>query len=80
MINFNTFQHLAKFFFSIISEISIKKLWILTIKVDKTGSMQVSRSNLEQAKKYHDQLVSEGSTMLPIEKTKISQKWLIHIG
>ena len=80
MINFNTFQHLAKFLLSIISEISINKLWNLTIKFDKTGSMQVSRSNLEQAKPYHDQLVNEGLTMLPIEKTKISQKWLIHIG
>ena len=69
MIKFNTFQHLAKFLLSIFSEISIKKLWNLTIKVDKSSSMQVSRGNLEKAQPYHDQLVSEGLTMLPIEKT-----------
>ena len=69
MIKFNTFQHLAKFLLSILLEISIKKLWNLTIKVDKSGSMKVSRGNLEKAQPYHDHLVSEGLTMLPIEKT-----------
>ena len=48
---------------------SEKKAWDLTIKVDKTGSAEVWRGNLEQAELYHEQLFSNGLTMAPIEKT-----------
>lgn len=37
-------------------------------KVDKTGSAELWRGNLEQAELYHEQLVSKGLTMAPIEK------------
>ena len=43
--------------------------WDLTIKVDKTGSAEVWRGNLEQAELYHEQLSNKGLTMAPIEKT-----------
>ena len=50
---------------------SEKRAWDLTIKVDKTGSVKVWRGNLEQAGLYHEQLLSKGLTMAPIEKNKI---------
>jgi len=43
--------------------------WDLTIKVDKSGSAEVWRGDLEQADLYHEQLVCMGLTMAPIEKT-----------
>ena len=46
-----------------------KRAWDLTIKVDKIGSAEVWRGNLEQAELYHEQLFSKGLTMAPIEKT-----------
>ena len=67
--NFNTFEHVAKFLLAIIPGMSEKKSWDLAIKVDKSGSAEVWRGNLEQAELYHDQLVSKGLTMAPIEKT-----------
>ena len=39
------------------------------LKVDKTGSAEVWRGNLEQAELYHEQLLSNGLTMAPIENT-----------
>ena len=48
---------------------SEKRAWDLTIKVDKTGSAEVWRGNLEQAELYHEQLFNKGLTMGPIEKT-----------
>ena len=48
---------------------SEKRAWDLTIKVDKTGSAEVWRGNLEQAELYHEQLFCKGLTMAPIEKT-----------
>ena len=66
--NFNTFQHVANCLLTIIPDISDKKAWYLTIKVDKSGSAEVWRGNLEQAELYHEQLVSKGLTMAPIEK------------
>ena len=48
---------------------SKKRSWDLAVKVDKTGSAEVWRGNFEQAELYHDQLVSKGLTMAPIEKT-----------
>ncbi len=67
--NFNTFQHVANCLLMIIPGISEKRAWDLTIKVDKTGSAEVWRGNLEQAELYHEQLVSEGLTMAEIERT-----------
>ena len=67
--SFNTFQHVANCLLIIIPGMSKKKSWDLTIKVDKTGSAEVWRGNLEQAEFYHEQLVSKGLTMAPIGKT-----------
>ena len=66
--NFNTFQHVANSLLAIIPEMSEKRSWDLAIKVDKSGSAEVWRGNLEQAELYHAQLVSKGLTMAPIEK------------
>ena len=67
--SFNTFQHVANCIMTIIPKMTEKKAWDLTIKVDKSGSAEVWRGNLEQAELYHEQLVSKGLTMAPIEKT-----------
>ena len=67
--SFNTFQHVADCLLKIIPEISEKRAWDLTIKVDKIGSAEVWRGNLEQAELYYEQLVSKGLTMAPVEKT-----------
>ncbi len=65
--NFNTFQHVANCLLAIIPSMSKKKAWDLTFKVDKTGSAEVWRGNLEQAELYHEQLIRKGLTMAPIE-------------
>ncbi len=67
--SFNTFQHVADCLLKIIPGMSKKKAWDLTVKVDKIGSAEVWKGNLEHAELYHDQLSSEGLTMAPIEKT-----------
>ena len=67
--SFNTFQHVANSLLTIIPGMSKKRSWDLTIKVDKSGSAEVWRGNLEQAELYHEQLVSKGLTMAPVEKT-----------
>ena len=67
--SFNTFQHVANCILTIIPDMSKKRSWDLTIKVDKTGSAEVWRGNLEHAELYHEQLVCKGLTMAPIEKT-----------
>ena len=67
--SFNTFQHVANCLLTIIPDMSENRAWDLTIKVDKTGSAEVWRGNLEQAEHYHEQLLSKGLTMAPIEKT-----------
>ena len=67
--NLNTFRHVANCLLKIIPGMSEKKAWDLTNKVDKSGSAEVWRGNLEQAELYHEQLVSKGLTMAPIEKT-----------
>ena len=67
--SFNTFQHVASCLLNIIPGMTKKKAWDLTIRVDKTGSAEVWRGNLEQAELYHEQLLSKGLTMAPIEKT-----------
>ena len=67
--SFNTFQHVANSLMTVIPGMSEKRAWDLTIKIDKTGSAEVWRGNLEQAELYHEQLFSKGLTMAPIEKT-----------
>ena len=67
--SFNTFQHVANCLQTIIPSMSEKRAWDLTIKVDKTGAAEVWRGNLEQAELYHEQLLSKGLTMAPIEET-----------
>ena len=67
--SFNTFQHVANCLLRIIPEMSEIEAWDLTIKVDKSGSAEVWRGDLEQAELYHEQLVRMGLTMAPIEKT-----------
>ena len=67
--SFNTFQHVADCLLKIIPRMTEKRSWDLTIKVDKTGSAEVWRGNLEEAELYHNQLSRKGLTMAPIEKT-----------
>ena len=67
--SFNTFQHVANCLFAIIPDMSEKRAWDLTIKVDRLGLAEEWRGNLEQAELYHQQLFSKGLTMAPIEKT-----------
>jgi len=67
--NINTFQHVANCLLRIIPSMSEQRAWGLTIKVDKTGSAEVWRGNLEEAELYHEQLLSKGLTMALIEKT-----------
>ena len=67
--SFNTFQLVANCLLTIIPNMSEQRAWDLSIKVDKTGSAEVWRGNLEQAELYHEQLFSKGLSMAPIEKT-----------
>ena len=67
--DFNTFQHVANCLLSIIPSVSERRAWDLTIQVDKSGSAEVWRGNLEQGEFYHEQLVCKGLTMAPLEKT-----------
>ena len=67
--NFNTFEHVANSLVRIIPGISEKKSWLFALEVDRDGSAEVWRGPYEQAELYHQQLVSEGLTMAPIEKT-----------
>jgi len=67
--NFNTFEHVANCFVRIIPGISEKKSWLLALEVDREGSAEVWSGPLEQAELYHQQLVTKGLTMAPIEKT-----------
>ena len=67
--SFNTFQHVADCLLKIIPGMSEKRAWDLTVKIDKTGSAEVWKGNLEQAELYHEQLFTKGLTMAPIEKT-----------
>ena len=66
--SFNTFQHVAECILAIIPGMIVKRAWNLTIKVDQSGSEEVWRGNLEQAELYHEQLVSKGLTMAPVER------------
>ncbi len=67
--NFNSFEHVANCLVTIIPGMSEKRSWELAVEVDKEGSAEVWRGPLEQAELYHQQLVSKGLTMAPIERT-----------
>ena len=67
--NFNTFEHVANCLVTIIPGMSEKRSWVLAIEVDREGLAEVWRGPLEQAELYHQQLISKGLTMAPIEKT-----------
>ena len=67
--NFNTFEHVANCLVKIIPGMSEKRSWILAVEVDREGLAEVWRGPLEQAELYHQQLISKGLTMAPIEKT-----------
>ena len=67
--NFNSFEHVANCLVIIIPGMSEKRSWELAVEVDKEGSAEVRRGPLEHAELYHQQLVSKGLTMAPIERT-----------
>ena len=67
--NVNSFEHVANCLEKIIPGMSENKSWELAVEVDREGSAEVWRGPLEQAELYHQQLVSKGLTMAPIEKT-----------
>ena len=67
--NFNTFDHVANCLVKIIPGMSEKRSLALAIEVDREGLAEVWRGPLEQAELYHQQLISKGLTMAPIEKT-----------
>ena len=67
--NFNSFEHVANSLVTIIPGMSEKRSWVLAVEVDREGLAEVWRGPLEQAELYHQQLVSKGLTMVPIEKT-----------
>ncbi len=67
--SFNTFQHVANSLLTVIPMMIEERAWDLTIKIDKTGSAEVWRGNLEQAELYHEQLFRKGLSMAPIETT-----------
>ena len=64
----NTFKHVANSLLAVIPNMKEKRAWDLTYKVDKSGSAEVWRGNLEQAELYHEQLLIKGLTMAPIER------------
>lgn len=67
--NINSFEHVAICLMKIIPEMSKERSWELTVKIDREGSAKVWRGPIEQAELYHEQMVNEGLTMAPIEKT-----------
>ena len=65
--DFNTFEHVANSLENIIPGMSRERAWKLTVEVDSEGSAEVWRGLIEQAELYHQQLLSKGLTMAPIE-------------
>ena len=66
--DFNTFEHVANCLKAIIPGMSKERSWSHAVEVDTNGSAEVWRGPLEQAEFYHQQLLSKGLTMAPIEK------------
>ena len=66
--NINTFENVAKSLIKIIPAMKEATAWAIASQVDKEGAAEVWRGPLEQAELYHQQLVSRGITMAPIER------------
>ena len=64
----NTFEHVANCLENIIPGMVRERAWKLAVEIDREGSAEVWRGPLEQAELYHQQLLSKGLTMAPIEK------------
>ena len=67
--NLNTFEHVADCLVKIIPGMSEQRSWLLAVEVDREGLAEVWRGPLEQAELYHQQLITKGLTMAPLEKT-----------
>lgn len=65
----NTFESVAKALNKIIPGMTEQKAWELARKIDSQGLAEVWRGPLEQAEHYHQQLLAEGLTMAPIQRT-----------
>tara|TARA_Y100001978_G_C23559955_1_gene368775 strand:+ start:396 stop:701 length:306 start_codon:yes stop_codon:yes gene_type:complete len=66
--DFNTFEHVTNCLEAIIPDMSRETSWEDALEVDREGSAGVWGGPLEQAELYHQQLLSKGLTMAPIEK------------
>ncbi len=64
----NTFEHVAKSLMKVIPGMNEKKAWERANQVDKEGSAEVWSGPLEQAELYHQQLLTLGLTMAPIQR------------
>ena len=64
----NTFEHVANCLETIIPGMSRERSWKIAVEIDSEGWAEVWRGPLEQAELYHQQLLSKGLTMAPIEK------------
>ena len=64
----NTFDHVIKTLCKIIPGMTKERALNLTTKVDSEGSAEVWCGPLEQAELYHQQLLSKGLTMAPLER------------
>ncbi len=64
----NTYDHVVHCLIKIIPGMSEGKAWDLASKVDNEGMAEVWCGPLEQAELYHQQLVSQGLTMAPLER------------
>lgn len=67
--NINTYQHVVNSLMKIIPSMNEDKAWGLARKIDNEGSAEVWAGPLEQAELYHQQLLSEGLSMAPLERT-----------
>ncbi len=66
--NVNTYEHVVDCLKKIIPAMSEEKAWRLANKIDSEGLAEVWCGPLEQAELYHQQLLSEGLTMAPLER------------
>ncbi|WP_320676787.1 ATP-dependent Clp protease adapter ClpS [Prochlorococcus sp. MIT 1300] len=64
----NTFDHVVESLTKIIPGMTEDRAWTLATKIDQEGSAEVWCGPLEQAELYHQQLLSKGLTMAPIER------------
>ena len=64
----NTFEHVVESLCKIIPGMNADRAWTLARRIDGEGSAEVWCGPLEQAELYHQQLVSQGLTMAPVER------------